>query len=207
MSQDLFATAIRLPLERANVVLQRAFLVEREARDLYALLRDSLLWEQPCITVAGREHKIPRLQAWYGDRKAIYTYSKRTFAPNPWTTELLHLRNKIERACGASFNSVLANYYRSGNDGMGFHADNERELGVAPVIASISLGATRRFVFKPSDAQDKQRYELNLEEGDLLVMSADTQSYWHHGLPKTRLPVAGRINLTFRYVAPVTGLA
>lgn len=186
------------------MVLRREFLTEGEAQRLYLLLRNSLLWEQPEIIVAGRHHKIPRLQAWYGDREAVYTYSRRTFVPNPWTTELTCLRHKVESACGASFNSVLVNYYRSGNDGMGFHADNERELGIAPVIASLSLGTTRRFVFKPIDAQNKRRYEVSLEAGDLLIMSADTQRYWHHGLPKTRLPVAGRINLTFRYVAPLS---
>lgn len=205
MQQRAFAATLHLPLERANVIVQQSFLADDEAANLYRSLRDSLLWDQPEIWVAGRQHKVPRLQAWYGDPEAVYSYSKRTFVPHDWTAELQQLRCKIEQAIGASFNSVLVNFYRSGADGMGFHADNEPELGAAPVIASLSLGATRRFVFKPTDRQDKQRYECDLVAGDLLVMSADTQRYWQHGLPKTRRPTAGRINLTFRYVMPVSG--
>lgn len=192
-----------LPLDGANVVLHRQFLNAEEAFELYFRLRDALVWQQPDIYVAGRRHKIPRLQAWYGEPEAVYTYSKSTFEPNYWTDDLTYLRRRIESACQASFNSVLANYYRSGADGMGFHADNEPELGAQPTIASLSLGGTRRFIFKSKSGRDKQRYELALEAGDLLLMTGDTQRHWCHAIPKTRRPVAGRINLTFRYVQPL----
>lgn len=205
MQQTLFAATQQLPLKNAQVIVQQNFLPEDEARSAYGLLRDSLQWEQPEIQVAGQRHKIPRLQAWYGDPEAVYTYSKHTFIPRQWTAELSTLRTRIEDVTGAVFNSVLANYYRSGADGMGFHADNEPELGPTPVIASLSLGAPRQFVFKAVDGEDKQRYAFELKAGDLLVMSGETQRHWRHGLPKTRRPVAGRINLTFRYVVPATG--
>lgn len=200
---NIFADAFTLPLDGAHVVLHRQFLKTEESLQLYARLRDSLVWQQPDIYIAGKQRQIPRLQAWYGEPEALYTYSRRTFEPAYWTDELAHLRHGIERACQASFNSVLANYYRSGADSMGFHADNEPELGAQPTIASLSLGGARRFVFKTIDGLEKQHFEIVLETGDLLLMGGDTQRYWRHGLPKTRRPVAGRINLTFRYVQPL----
>lgn len=205
MQGNLFSDVIQLPLRRANVTLHRQFLGEEEAANLYMTLQRSLAWQQPEISVAGRVHKIPRLQAWYGEPEAVYTYSKRTFVPVYWTEELSGLRRKLEGACHALFNSVLANVYRSGADGMGLHSDNEPELGAQPVIASLSLGCARRFVFK-SIEEAKQTYSVDLRAGDLLVMAGDTQRHWRHGLPKTRRPVGGRINLTFRYVQPLAGL-
>lgn len=200
MQTQLFNATEELPLEGAHVELHRAFLPLAQADALYQHLCSTLDWQQPEIVVAGKRHRIPRLQAWYGDAQATYTYSKRTFVPKPWTAALAGLRSRLQQTCQAPLNSVLANWYRDGADGMGFHGDNEPELGAQPVIASVSLGASRRFVFKPADAADKHRYELELGSGDLVIMAGDTQKNWRHGVPKTRKPVAGRINLTFRYV-------
>jgi alkylated DNA repair dioxygenase AlkB len=204
MQQGLFDDSGELPLCAAQVSLYRQWLDLATAETLFSQLRDALVWQQPEIYVAGRTHKIPRLQSWYGDPEAIYTYSRQTFVPLPWTTALMELRLRMEAFCNTSFNSVLANFYRSGTDGMGFHADDELELGSRPIIASLSLGATRKFVFKSKDPMAQQRYDVNLHAGDLLVMAGDTQRHWHHGLPKTRLAVGGRINLTFRCVQPVS---
>lgn len=205
MQSNLFSDRFQLPLSRADVVLQRQFLSVDEAADLYVTFQNSLAWQQPEICVAGRMHKIPRLQAWHGEPEAVYTYSQSTFAPAYWTDELSGLRRTVEGACRTSFNSVLVNFYRSGVDGMGFHSDNEPELGAQPTIASLSLGCARRFVFKPIDKEEKHSYNLDLEAGDLLIMAGDTQRYWRHGLPKTRRTIGGRINLTFRYIQPLPG--
>lgn len=216
MQPDLFSAPERLPMVQAEVSLYRSFLAADEAAQTYARLVDTLQWEQPTITVAGRQHKIPRLQAWYGDPEAVYTYSKRAFMPHAWTCDLDLIRGNIEMACAAKFNSVLANYYREGADGMGMHSDDEPELGPQPVIASLSLGAPRRFVFQPIPSrlcatavhsadgqrggQHQQRLVVHLQSGDLLIMAGNTQRYWRHGVPKTRVAVGGRINLTFRRI-------
>lgn len=188
-----------LDLPRAEVLLWRQWLAADQAQDCFERLLRTLDWQQPTLVVAGREHPIPRLQAWHGDASAVYTYSGRQFVPTPWTPELAEIRVRVEQACASRFNSVLANCYRDGADGMGFHADKEPELGPEPVIASLSLGATRRFALKPA-RHPGQALTLDLHAGDLLLMRGTTQRYWRHGVPKTRRPVAARINLTFRWV-------
>lgn len=189
-----------LPLPSASVRLWRGWLNEQEASELYERLRATLHWDQPSLTIAGKTHRIPRLQAWHGDADAIYRYSGTTFAPAPWTHELLALRQRLEAACGARFNSMLANLYRTGADGMGFHADKEPELGPEPVIASLSLGSARRFVLKPVRHLEAESLSVDLGNGDLLEMAGTTQRYWRHGVPKTTRVVAPRINLTFRFI-------
>jgi alkylated DNA repair dioxygenase AlkB len=189
-----------LPLTSASVRLWRSWLNGAEADALYERLSRDLQWEQPSLTIAGKTHRIPRLQAWYGDGNAVYRYSDSTFTPTPWTTALADLKNHLEIVCGARFNSVLANWYRDGADGMGFHADNEPELGPQPLIASLSLGGARRFVLKPTRTLDAEPVSLELGNGDLLEMAGQTQHFWRHGLPKTTRPVAARINLTFRLI-------
>ena len=189
-----------LPLPSASVRFWHKWLDDRAALALYDHLATSLQWEQPTLTIAGKQHPIPRLQAWYGDADAIYRYSGTTFVPTPWTAELSHIRHRLEDLCGTRFNSVLANWYRHGADGMGFHADNEPELGQQPVIASLSLGGARRFVLKPHRELEAESFSINLGGGDLLIMSGDTQHHWRHGVPKTTRSVAPRINLTFRQI-------
>jgi alkylated DNA repair dioxygenase AlkB len=159
-----------------------------------------LAWEQHRLRLFGRERLTPRLCAWYGDAGARYGYSGQTLEPLPWTTPLADLRQRLQAAVGCAFNSVLANLYRDGADGMGWHSDDEASLGPQPVIASLSLGATRRFVLRHRCRRELQTLSLPLEHGALLVMAADTQRHWHHAVPKTRQPVGPRINLTFRHV-------
>lgn len=189
-----------LPIPSASVRLWREWLVEADARYLYEHLAADLQWDQPSLTIAGKTHRIPRLQAWYGDAEAVYRYSGSTFIPLPWTPALVELKNRMEITCGTRFNSMLANWYRQGDDGMGFHADNEPELGHEPVIASLSLGGMRRFVFKPNRGLMAEPIALELHGGDLLEMSGQTQHQWRHGVPKTARLVSPRINLTFRYI-------
>lgn len=174
------------------------FLSPAEQLDCYSRLADSLDWHQEELRIAGRIVAVPRLVAWYGEPEARYAYSGVVHEPLPWTPELSALRARIEAESGARYNSVLANWYRDGNDSMGWHADNEPELGRNPVIASLSLGARRRFLME--HRRDKTRLELELGQGGLLIMAGATQHYWRHSLPKTAQLVGPRINLTFRLI-------
>ena len=177
------------------------FLSESEARDLFARLVHGLAWTQPTISLFGVRRPIPRLEAWYGDLDARYSYSGIAHEPLPWTPELAALRDRLRARAGAPFNSVLANLYRDGRDSNGWHSDDEPELGARPLIASVSLGATRRFAFKHrDDAALKQTLELG--HGDLLLMAGETQRHYKHALPRTTKPIGERINLTFRQIAP-----
>ncbi len=142
---------------------------------------------------------MPRLTAWYGDEGAVYTYSGLKNAPAPWNAPLLELRTLVEDAAGARFNSVLLNRYRSGNDGMGWHADNERELGATPVIASVSLGTPRLFTMR-AKSDKKRLLDLRLAHGSLLIMGGASQQRFQHAVPKENRLHGERINLTFRAV-------
>jgi alkylated DNA repair dioxygenase AlkB len=144
----------------------------------------------------GRVLLQPRLLCWYGD--ASYTYSKLTLPATPWPAWLLPLKQQVEQAVGASFNGVLLNYYRDGQDSMGWHSDDEPELGRDPLIASVSLGATRRFTLKHK--LQPLKHEVSLTTGSLLVMAGHMQHYWLHALPKMARVQDGRINLTFRQI-------
>jgi len=156
-------------------------------------------WEQKDITMFGRRHPLPRLTAWYGDPGKTYAYSGITNQPHPWSGAVAEIREAVEAATSASFNSVLLNLYRSGSDTVSWHADDEVELGPAPLIASVSLGTVRRFVLRRRDDKD-QRLPIDLEHGSLLVMAGDTQRLCEHSLPKTSRPVGPRVNLTFRKI-------
>lgn len=176
-----------------------AFLLSPEADDLLAHLLVTVPWKQESIRLFGRDLTMPRLTAWYGDPQAVYTYSGLTNQPLPWLGPLARLRARLERATGARFNSALLNLYRDGNDAMGWHADNEPELGPKPTIASVSLGAKR--IFEMRHRVDGGRVRYSLEHGSLLVMSGDSQRAWMHRVAKSRAVVDPRINLTFREVA------
>ncbi len=156
-------------------------------------------WKQPEILIAGNRVKIPRLQAWYGDPGASYRYSGLLMQPLTWTDSLNQVKQRVEQVCEMHFNSALVNCYRNGNDSVGWHSDDESELGRNPVIASVSLGATRRFQLQHrSDSQRK--FHVDLLHGDLLVMQGEFQHHWRHQLPKTKKQVGKRINITFRWV-------
>lgn len=158
-------------------------------------------WQPRPITIAGRSVLQPRLIAWFGDPGTHYSYSGLTLDPLPFGPHLAGIRARIENQLGLGFNSCLANLYRDGRDSIGFHADTEPELGPNPTIASISLGATRRFVLKRSDRRAAEPpFELALSHGSLLLMSGTLQHHYKHGVPKTAKPVGTRINLTFRRI-------
>lgn len=160
----------------------------------------SLQWSIHRIRMFGRWVDSPRLSCWMGDAGAHYRYSGADFAPHPWAPAVQELRERLQQACAAPFNSVLINRYRSGSDSMGWHSDDEPELGATPLIASLSLGASRRFLLRRRDDHSAKR-GFELAHGDLLVMAGDTQRFYQHALPKTARPVGERINLTFRWIS------
>ncbi len=170
-----------------------------EADALLVSLREEIRWETHRIRLFGREVDSPRLSCWIGDEDAAYTYSGTRFQPHPWPAALLHVRQRLTSELDGAFNSVLANRYREGRDCMGWHSDNESALGPRPLIASLSLGATRRFVLKHRE-ESSRKLELELPHGSLLVMAGDTQRNYRHALPRTTRPVGERINLTFRRI-------
>ena len=166
---------------------------------LFATLRTGADWRQEEIVLFGQQRRVPRLVAWYGDPGARYAYSGVDHEPLPWIPPLTELKQRVETLAGHAFNSVLLNLYRDGRDGMGWHADDEPELGRDPVIASLSLGATRRFRLRHRRRR-QDTVALDLEHGSLLMMGGATQHHWVHAVPKTARPVGERINLTFRRV-------
>ena len=190
-----------LPLPDAEASLDPHWLVPEAADGLFAALRDGIAWETHRIRLFGREVDSPRLSCWIGDPDAVYRYSGTRFEPRPWPWLLRPIRGRLAHEHGVVFNSVLANLYRDGRDSMGWHSDDEPELGPAPVIASISLGAARRFVLKHRREPDR-KLALELGHGSLLVMAGATQRNYRHALPRTARPVGERINLTFRQVRP-----
>jgi alkylated DNA repair dioxygenase AlkB len=190
-----------LRLADADVAFDPRWLDEADADRLLRGLRGGVAWETHRIRLFGREHDSPRLSCWIGDPGSAYRYSGTLFEPRPWPPLLLAVRGRLCAELGTGFNSVLANRYRDGRDCMGWHSDDEAELGPAPVIASLSLGATRRFVLKHrGDPQVRQ--VLELPHGSLLVMAGATQRHYRHALPRTARPVGERINLTFRVIRP-----
>jgi alkylated DNA repair dioxygenase AlkB len=172
----------------------------QEAANLFDSLRAGIRWQQEEIVIFGQRRRVPRLVAWHGDRGASYRYSGTDHLPEPWTPALARVRARVCELSGTEFNAVLLNRYRDGRDGMGWHADDEPELGRDPVIASVSLGAPRRFCLRHRRRKDLG-LDLELPHGSLLVMAGPLQHHWVHALPKTRRPVGERINLTFRRVA------
>ncbi|MCH8553384.1 MAG: alpha-ketoglutarate-dependent dioxygenase AlkB [Natronospirillum sp.] len=182
------------------------YLTVAAADKLFSHCLSCLPWKQEAIRLFGKPVLQPRLQVWMGDAGARYRYSGTWFSPEPWTAELHQLARRLSEQVGAPLNSVLCNRYVDGEHSMGWHADDEPELGPAPVIASVSLGASRRFRLRQRKAwctgHERRSMGLDLGHGDLLVMRGDTQRYWEHSLPKTRKRVGERINLTFRHVDP-----
>ena len=170
-----------------------------EKKDLWfeSCLHD-LNWETGFIKIFGKTHQIPRLQAWYADNEIEYTYSGKKLQRHNWNNLLLEIKEKIENITSFKFNSVLANLYRDGNDSMGLHSDDEKELGNKPVIASLSLGETREIHFKHKNK--KLNLIIPQASGQLIVMHGKTQEYWKHEIKKTKKIKKPRINLTFRNI-------
>lgn len=188
----------RVELADAEVAYWGGFFAPEEAQALFDGLRAEIRWERQRVRIRGREVDCPRLTGWEGDE--AYSYSGLTLRPAPWTPRVTAVRRRVEAALGERFNSVLANLYRDGADRLGWHADDEPELGPAPVIASASFGAPRRFLLRPK--RGGASAPIVLGPGSLLVMRGATQRHWLHSVPPTRRPVGPRINLTFRRILP-----
>jgi alkylated DNA repair dioxygenase AlkB len=171
-----------------------SFFNPEDADALFAVLRTSTPWKQE----AGRGRPFPRLTAWYADPGLTYRYSGVTHRALEWTPALRDVKRRVEQTSGADFNSLLLNLYRDGRDSIGMHSDDEPELDINPVIASVSLGAVRDFILKHN--KGKEKHVFHLAHGSLLVMGGTCQHHWLHGVPKTAAPVGERINLTFRRI-------
>ncbi len=198
MSQDLFASGPEWLLDN-QLLLIKDFLSSDEATQLQRMLTETMPWKQETLTIYGKEHPIPRLQAWMGDDNIQYRYSGKTFQAERWSGQLKILADKLSTVAATRFNSVLLNLYRDGNDAMGWHSDDEPELGPAPVIASLSLGAERDFAVRRRGSS-RQHAVISLPHGSLLIMQAGMQRQWQHSVPRRKTISDSRINLTFRQV-------
>ena len=182
----------------ADVVVHRRSVSVKETPAILHQLISEVRWRSDVIRLFGRDVPIPRLTAWYGDQGRVYTYSGIRLEPLTWTPLLADLRDRAGAAAGTSFNSVLANLYRNGSDSVGWHADDEPELGIDPVIASLSFGATRSLQMRRRDGT--HRAVVDLRDGDLMVMQGLAQALWMHRVPKVSREVGPRVSLTFRSV-------
>jgi len=200
---DLFSeekTILQLP--DAELIYIPNFINQQKANHYFKYLKSNVDWQQDTITVFGKTYKQPRLTALYAENKASYSYSNITMKPIPFTSELVELKRNIEEEAQHKFTTALINLYRDGNDSNGWHADNEKELGENPIIASLSLGETRPFHFKHRQLKD-ERHKILLEHGSLLIMKKAMQQYWLHQIAKTKKDIGERINLTFRSIQPI----
>lgn len=198
MTSTLIVNYQNLAPRDGELYLLQAFYPQAIADNYFNSLRQNLAWQTEQIHIFGRWVEVPRLMAWYGDPGADYRYSGVDHQPLPWTSELQTLRTDVGAVCRLAFNSVLANLYRDGRDSMGCHADNEKELGPNPLIASLSFGETRLLRFR--HAHSRTTLDIELSHGDLLIMAGELQHHWRHELPKTRQAKQARINLTFRRI-------
>lgn len=189
-----------LPLIDADLRLMRDFYQAPMAGEIMRRLQDEITWRQETITLWGKQYPQPRLTAWYGDAGRSYAYSGVVLEPHPWTQTLLRIKDDIEHVCGHRFNSVLLNLYRNEHDSVGWHSDDEPELGKTPVIASLSLGQTRTFRLRRKSDKKQKPVSIALNDGSLLLMAGMTQRFWQHMVPKEREPLGPRINLTFRTI-------
>jgi alkylated DNA repair dioxygenase AlkB len=165
---------------------------------LFTSIQSTIDWKEDQLLMFGKLITTKRKVAWVGDAGCSYTYSGVKKFPQAWTADLLHIKHKLESLTHSAFNSCLLNLYHDGDEGMGWHSDDEKELDSAAPIASVSLGGTRKFAFKHK--LDKTSVSLFLEDGSVLLMQPPTQEFWQHSLTKTKRPVAPRINLTFRAI-------
>lgn len=172
---------------------------EIESDNLDKLKFKNIEWKQDHIRMYGRMIPLPRLTSWYGDPGNNYTYSGIKSEPNPWNKGLNYIKMEVEKVAKTNFNSVLLNWYRDGDDYLSWHADDEKELGENPVIASVNFGQTRDFVLRRNDNQSI-KIVIPLKHGTLLIMRGETQHFWQHSVPKRKKVTGSRINLTFRNI-------
>jgi alkylated DNA repair dioxygenase AlkB len=178
--------------------IEPGWIAPPDADRLLAALRQELPWEQREIVLYGKRIMQPRLIAWGGER--AYRYSGQTLEPRPLHPALAAVMEAAQVRTHVPFNHVLVNRYRDGLDSMGFHADDERELGENPLVATVSLGATRRFVLRPRRGQDREPLSYPLEHGSLLIMGGTCQRQYHHGIPRQPSVQEERVSLTFRWL-------
>jgi alkylated DNA repair dioxygenase AlkB len=195
------ATFQRLPASDADLLYMMSRLeIGASTADVLRALIEDTPWRVESVVLWGRRYPQPRLTAWYGDMDARYVYSGIDLDPLPWTPRLLAIKASVEQATGNRFNSVLMNYYRNESDSMGMHSDDEPELGVEPVIASLSFGDARTLVFRHRFDRSRKPIRVELGDGSLLLMRGATQRNWKHGIAKERRPRGARVNLTFRHI-------
>lgn len=187
-----------LDMPDADVVFYPNFFSADESKRYFDSLQASIQWEQQEVKMFGKTIALPRLTAWYGDEGNSYSYSGITHHPHAWTPELQQIKASIESVADIRFNSVLLNLYRDENDSVGWHSDDEPELGKNPIIASVSFGDVRQFQFKHK--KNNQRLSLDLTAGSLLLMRGATQHHWQHRVPKSKKAKSPRMNLTFRVI-------
>ncbi len=190
---------IDLALPDANLILYPNFISPERALLIFDDLLNNTDWQQDDIQVYGKVHKQPRLTHLFANNNTPYSYSNITMLPTRFTPNLLELKHKVDTLTNQKFTTCLANLYRNGQDSNGWHADNEKELGPQPIIASISLGASRWFHLKHR-TKTALKQKIELTHGSLLLMQGNTQTHWLHQIPKTKKPVDKRINLTFRII-------
>jgi alkylated DNA repair dioxygenase AlkB len=198
--KSLFDTdPVFLNLPDAEVIYYPHFFDKEEADSIYTELISEIPWQQDDIRLFGKTHPQPRLTALFGNEGKPYSYSNIKMQPHPWNSLLQKIKSQVEHVSDTIFTTVLLNKYRDGKDSNGWHADNEKELGTNPIIASISFGAERTFQLKHNSDKD-QKKSILLEHGSLLLMKGTTQHFWKHQIPKTAKPIGPRLNLTFRVI-------
>ena len=190
---------ILLNLPDAEIVYYPHFFHQKEADIIFEQLANEIPWQQDDIRVFGKIHPQPRLTALFGNEGITYSYSNIKMQPHPWNPLLQKIKSHVESVSNTNFTTVLLNQYRDGKDSNGWHADDEKELGVNPIIASVSFGAERTFQLK-HNSDETQKKNIILEHGSLLIMRGTTQHFWKHQIPKTSKAVGSRINLTFRVI-------
>ena len=190
--------ALKLPIDLMDY--RPNFFTREESAGLMQKLKANIQWKQETIQMYGKLLNAPRLTAWYGDNSKTYAFSGKKYDPYPWTPGLLFIKQRVDEAAGITFNSVLLNNYRNGNDSVAWHADDEPELGLNPVIASVSFGQARRFDVRHKQ-NHKLKYSVELENGSLLIMKGELQHRWEHQVPKSTRANRERINLTFRVIS------
>jgi len=185
-------------IENGEYLFYPNFFTKSESDFFLQKLKSEIEWKQESMNMYGKKINFPRLTAWYGDNDKPYSFSGITLSPKVWNEELVSIKSKIEPIAKVDFNSVLLNRYRDGNDSISWHTDAEKELGINPVIASVNFGATRKFQLR--HIKTKEKLEIELTHGSLLIMQGELQHFWQHQVPKTSQKVGERINLTFRVI-------
>lgn len=186
-------------LPDADIIYYPHFFDKKEADEILLQLTTDIPWQQDDIRVFGKTHPQPRLTALFGNEGKSYSYSNIKMQPHPWNPLLKRIKSKVESVTNSNFTSVLLNLYRDGKDSNGWHADNEKELGLNPIIPSVSFGSARVFQLKHNTIS-KSKLNIVLEHGSLLLMKGTTQHFWKHQIPKTSKKIDSRINLTFRFI-------